>query len=124
MPKMENIIDSMTQNSNEPDSSHSANYSSLDLQYAYSRVNLHPDTACHCNFIITSGESTPSFLSVKTAAILSLSPPTNLKKTHHINKFIPNIASLCHLFKTLLEKGKFFWNIMMTKDATLKKVRE
>ena len=50
MPSTDNLIDSITQNLNEFDSSQTAYFSTLDLQYAYSQLNLHPDTASHCKF--------------------------------------------------------------------------
>ena len=53
----------------------------------------------------------------KTVAILSLSPPTNVKKlrcflsfVNHIYYLIPNHASFCQQFRLLIEKGnKFIW---------------
>ena len=36
--------------------------STLDLKYAYSQLQLHKDTAKHCNFNITCGESTGTYI--------------------------------------------------------------
>ena len=33
-------------------------YKTLDLRYAYSQLNLHSDTAQHCNFNLVSGDMT------------------------------------------------------------------
>ena len=57
-------------------------------------------------------------LESKTAAILSLSAPKNLKQlrsflgsVHYIGKFIPNLSQLSHPLRPLLQKNtKFFWN--------------
>ena len=57
-------------------------------------------------------------LESKTAAILSLSAPKNLKQlrsflgsVHYIGKFIPNLSQLCHPLRPLLKKNtEFVWN--------------
>ena len=33
-------------------------FSTIDLKYAYSQLNLHPETAKHCNFNIVSDDMT------------------------------------------------------------------
>ena len=38
-----------------------AYFTTLDLQYAYSQLNLHNDTARHCNFNIVSGDMTGTY---------------------------------------------------------------
>ena len=57
-------------------------------------------------------------LESKTAAILNLSAPKNLKQlrsflgsVHYLGKFIPNLSQLCHPLRPLLKKNtKFVWN--------------
>ena len=57
-------------------------------------------------------------LESKTAAILSLSAPKNLKQlrsflgsVHYLVKFIPNLSQSCHPLRPLLTKNtKFVWN--------------
>ena len=57
-------------------------------------------------------------LESKTAAILSLSAPKNLKQlrsflgsVHYLGKFIPNLSQLCHPLRPLLKRNtKFVWN--------------
>ena len=57
-------------------------------------------------------------LESKTAAILNLSTPKNLKQlrsflgsVHNLGKFIPNLSQLCHPLRPLLKKNtKFVWN--------------
>ena len=57
-------------------------------------------------------------LESKTAAILYLSVPKNLKQlrsflgsVHYLGKFIPNLSQLCHPLRPLLKKNtKFVWN--------------
>ena len=54
----------------------------------------------------------------KTAAILSLSAPKNLKQlrsflgsVHYLGKLIPNLSQLCHPLRPLIKKNtKFVWN--------------
>ena len=36
-------------------------FSTIDLKYAYSQLNLHPETAKHCNFNIVSGDMTGTY---------------------------------------------------------------
>ena len=36
-------------------------FSTIDLKYAYSELNLHPKTAKHCNFNIVSGDMTGTY---------------------------------------------------------------
>ena len=38
-----------------------AYFTILDLQYAYSQLNLHTDTACHCYINIVSGDTTGTY---------------------------------------------------------------
>ena len=57
-------------------------------------------------------------LETKTAAILNLTAPKNLKQlrsflgsVHYLGKFIPNLFQLCHPIRLLLKKNtKFVWN--------------
>ena len=57
-------------------------------------------------------------LESKTAAILSLSPPKNLKElrsflgsVHYLGKFIPILSQLCHSLRPFFKKNtKFVWN--------------
>ena len=61
MPKIDNLIDTIQQNLNTSASHETASYSTLDLKYAYSQLNLDPETAQHCNFNIISGEKTGTY---------------------------------------------------------------
>ena len=62
-------------------------------------------------------------LESKTAAILTIPPPTTLKRlrsflgsVHYIGKFIPHLAQLCHPLRPLLKKSvKFIWTDEHTK---------
>ena len=36
-------------------------FSTIDLNYLYSQLNLHPETAKHCNFNIVSGDMRGSY---------------------------------------------------------------
>ena len=66
-------------------------------------------------------------LESKTAAILTIPPPTTLKRlrsflasVHYIGKFIPHLAKLCHPLRPLLKKSvKFIWTDEHTKHFNL-----
>ena len=66
-------------------------------------------------------------LESKTAAILTIPPPTTLKRlrsflgsVHYIGKFIPQLAQLCHPLRPLLKKSaKFIWTTEHTKHFNL-----
>ena len=61
MPNIDNLIDTIQQNLNTTASQETALFSTLGLKYAYSQLNLDPETARHCNFIIISGEGTATY---------------------------------------------------------------
>ena len=66
-------------------------------------------------------------LESKTAAILTIPPPTTLKRlrsflgsVHYIGKFISHLAQLCHPLRSLLKKPvKFIWTDEHTKHFNL-----
>ena len=55
MPNIDSLIQTISQTLSaapqEP-----ASFTTFDLQYAYSQLNLHSDTARHCNFNLVSGD--------------------------------------------------------------------
>ena len=63
MPNIETLLDSISQiitvYKTEP--SDKFHFSTIDLKYAYSQLNLHPDTAKNCNFSIVSGDMTGTY---------------------------------------------------------------
>ena len=61
MPNIDNLIDTIQQNLNTNASQGTAYFSILDLKYAYSQLNLDPETARHCNFNIIIGEGTGTY---------------------------------------------------------------
>ena len=61
MPNIDNLIDTIQQNLNTSASQQTAYFSTLDLNFAYSQLNLDPETARHCNFKIISGERTGTY---------------------------------------------------------------
>ena len=61
MPNIDNLIDTIQQSFNTTASQESAYFSNLDLKYAYSQLNLDPETARHCNFNIISSEGTDTY---------------------------------------------------------------
>ena len=61
MPNIDNLIDTIQQNLNTNALQETAYFSTLDLKYAFSQLNLDPETARHCNFNIVSGEGTGTY---------------------------------------------------------------
>ena len=60
MPNIDSLIQTISQTlSNSPQET--AYFTTLDLQYAYSQLNLHSDTARHCNFNLVSGDMTGTY---------------------------------------------------------------
>ena len=219
MPNIEMLIDTISQHLTDTQNGQQAYFTTLDLNYAYSQLKLHQDTAKHCYFNIICGESTGTYrfktgfygltdmpaefqkamdytliglqntycflddiiivstgteadhlayvfkclkklyddnlrtnlqkchfakteiewlgykfpqtgispLESKTAAILTIPPPTTLKRlrsflgsVHYIGKFIPHLAQLCHPLRPLLKKSvKFVWTDEHTKHFNL-----
>ena len=63
MPNIETLIDSISQIKTDfkTEPADKIYFSTIDLKYTYSQLNLHPDTAKHCNFNIVSGDMTGSY---------------------------------------------------------------
>ena len=60
MPNIDSLIQTISQTlSTAPQET--AYFTTLDLQYAYSQLTLHSDTAHHCNFNIVSGDMTGTY---------------------------------------------------------------
>ena len=66
MPTIETLIDSVSQiiTDYKTEPADKTYFSNIDLKYAYSQLNLHPDTAKFCNFNIVSGEMTGIYRSI------------------------------------------------------------
>ena len=71
MPSIDNLIDTFQQNLNTNASHETAYFSTLDLKYAYSQLNLDPETARHCNFNIISGEGTGTYRFITVFYVLT-----------------------------------------------------
>ena len=50
MPNIEMFIDSKPHHFTDTRNSQPANFSTVELKYAYSQLQLHKGTAKHCNF--------------------------------------------------------------------------
>ena len=61
MPNIDSLIDSISQHINDSNQSDNVYFSTIDLKYAYSQLQLHPDTSRHCNFNIICGDSTGTY---------------------------------------------------------------
>ena len=220
MPNIDMLIDPISQHLTNKKKGQQAYFTTLDLNYAYSQLKLHHDTAKHFNFNIICGESTGTYrlktgfygltdmpaefqksmdytliglqntycflddiiivstgteadhlayvfkclkkleddnlrinlqkyhfakteiewlgykftqtgispLESKTAAILTIPPPTTLKRLrsflgsvhHYIGKFIPHLPQLCHPLRPFLKNSvKFTWAEEHTKHFNL-----
>ena len=61
MPNIDTLIESISQQISAPASQNTTDFSTLDLKYAYSQLNLDTNTANHCNFNILSGDITGTY---------------------------------------------------------------
>ena len=63
MPNIETLMDSvsLTITDYKTEQADKIYFSTIDLKYAYSQLNLHPETAKHCNFNIVSGDMTDTY---------------------------------------------------------------
>ena len=63
MPNIETLMDSISQiiTNYKTEPAEQIYFSTIDLKYAYSQLNLHPETANHCNFNIVSGDMTGTY---------------------------------------------------------------
>ena len=205
MPNIDSLIDSISQHINDSNQGENVYFSTIDLKHAFSQLNLHPDTARHCNFNIICGDAKGTYrfktgfygltdmpaefqkamdytlvglsntycsldniivvskgnkeshlkyvydclrkleadnlrinlskchfakhqinwlgftfsqsgvkpIESKTAAIAEIKAPKTLKQlrsflgsVHHLSKFIPNLAKICHPLRPLLKKNE------------------
>ena len=217
MPIIDSFIDSISQHINDSNYGDNVYFSTIDLKYAYRQLNLHPDTARHCNFNIICGDATGTYrfktgfyglrdmpaefqkamdytlvclfntycllhdiivvskgtkeshlkyvykclqnfdadnlrinlskchfakhqinglgftfsqngvnpIESKTAAIAEINAPKTLKQlrsflgsVHHLSKFIPNLAKICHPLRPLLKKMKNLFGMIFTKNIS------
>ena len=61
MPNIDTLIESNSQQISAPASQNTTYFSTLDLKYAYSQLNLDTNTANQCNFNIISGDMTTTY---------------------------------------------------------------
>ena len=74
MPNIEMLINSISQQFTNTKKRQQAYFSTIDLKYAYSQLQLHKDTAKHCNLNINCGEI------LKTVFLVLLTCQLNFKK--------------------------------------------
>ena len=65
MPNIDALIESITQQISDLVSQSTKYFSTLDLKYSYSRLNLDLETANHCNFDIKSGDMSGTYVRVE-----------------------------------------------------------
>ena len=216
-PNIDSLIDSISQHINDSNHGDNVYFSTIDLKYAYSQLNVHPDTAPHCNFNIICGDAMGTYcfktgfygladklaqfqkamdytlvglsdtycflddiivvskgtkeshlkyvykclqkleadnirinlsnchfakhqinclgftfsqngikpIESKTAAIAEIKAPKTLKhfrsflgSVHHLSKFNPNLAKICHPLRPLLKKMKNLFGLIITKNIS------
>ena len=63
MPNIETLMDSISQRISDfkTELADKIYFSTINLKYAYSQLNLQPETAKHCNFNIVSGDMTGTY---------------------------------------------------------------
>ena len=61
MPKIDTLIESNSQQISPPASHNTTYFSTLDLMYAYSQLNLNINSANYCNLNICSGDLTGTY---------------------------------------------------------------
>ena len=61
MPNIDTLIESISQQISAPASQNITYFSTIDLKYAYSQLNLDINTANHCHFNIISGDMTGTY---------------------------------------------------------------
>ena len=61
MPNIDTLVESISQQISAPASQNITYFSTIDLKYAYSQLNLDINTANHCNFNIISGDMTGTY---------------------------------------------------------------
>ena len=61
MPIIDTLIESISQQISVPAPEKTTYFSTIDLKYAYSQLNLDANTANHCNFSIVSGDMTGTY---------------------------------------------------------------
>ena len=61
MPNIDTLIEFISQQISAPAPQHTTEFSTLDLKYAYSQLNLDSNNANHCNFNIISGDMTGTY---------------------------------------------------------------
>ena len=79
MPNIKMLIDSISQHLTNTQNDQHAYFLTIDLEFAYSQLQLHRDTAKYCNFNIIFGESTGT-CRYKLDSTASLTGQMNSKK--------------------------------------------
>ena len=61
MPNIDTLVESISQQISAAASQNTTYFSTIDLKYAYSQLNLDINTATHCNINIISGDMTGTY---------------------------------------------------------------
>ena len=84
MPNIDTLIEFISHQISDPASQSNTYFFILDLKYAYSQLNLNPDTANHCIFNIISGNDTGTY-SFKTQFYGLTDMPSEFQKAMDYN---------------------------------------
>ena len=61
MPNIDMLIDTISQHLTNTQNGQKTYFTTLDLKYAYNQLQLHRDTAKHCNFNFICGQATGTY---------------------------------------------------------------
>ena len=84
MPNIDSLIDSISQHINDSNLGENIYFSMIYLQYAYNQLNLQPETARHCNFIIICGGSIVTYC-FKTVFLRSYRHASKISKSNGLH---------------------------------------
>ena len=92
MPKIHSLIQSISQQLRSNAWNDKTFFFFIDLQYVYSQLNLHPETNCHYNFNIASGDMTGTYGLKALSYVLSDMPAKSQKAIVSTSKDVKRSA--------------------------------
>ena len=96
-----------------------AYFTTLDLQYAYSQLNLNSDTARHCNFNLVSGDMTGIYR-FKTGFYGLTDMPAEFQKT--VDCTLAGLSNTCCFLDDILivSRGKIEQHLDLVRKCLIK----
>ena len=120
MPNIETLIDSISQiiNDYKTEPADKIYFPTIDLMFAYSQLNLHPDTAKHCSFNIVSGDMTGTYR-FKTYLYGFTEMPAEFQKA--MDYTLVGLKKICFLDDTFIgSKGSDNDRFQLVRDCLKK----